>query len=93
MIYLSSFGIIKVLRGWSIASPRSDNLSHIQFLVATQKVFVDIVAKHVNQPRNPHLYTEIAKEIVMKRNRVLLSFFKELKRELELGDLQSRKSG
>jgi uncharacterized protein len=47
------------------------------------------VAKHINQLRNPHPYTKAAAAIVEKRNQVLLTYFRELKSELELSDLNS----
>jgi uncharacterized protein len=48
------------------------------------------VAKHVNQLRNPHPYTKVARELVQERNRVLLMYFEKLKSELELTDLKSK---
>jgi HD superfamily phosphodiesterase len=50
------------------------------------------VAKHIDQVRNPHLYTETARILVEKRNRVLLTYFRHLKTELELSDLTLKKN-
>jgi uncharacterized protein len=50
------------------------------------------VAKHINQLKNPHPYTKAARALVEERNRMLLTYFKELKNELELRDLESKKS-
>jgi putative nucleotidyltransferase with HDIG domain len=49
------------------------------------------VAKHINQLRNPHLYTKPAKDLVEERNRMLLLYFGELKNELELRDNEPNK--
>jgi HD superfamily phosphodiesterase len=50
-----------------------------------------LIAKHINQVRNPHMYTETARVIVEKRNWILLTYFRKLKTELELSDLKSKK--
>lgn len=45
------------------------------------------VIKHIRWIKKPHLYTEVAKSIAEKRNKIISAFFKELKKEIELKDL------
>jgi len=41
------------------------------------------VAKHIRWLKSPHLYTKTAQEIARRRNEIVSTFFKELKKELE----------
>lgn len=41
------------------------------------------VAKHIRWLKKPHLYTKTAQEIARKRNEIVSTFFKELKKEIE----------
>jgi len=42
------------------------------------------VAGHIRWLKHPHLYTKTAQEMARRRNRTVSTFFKELKKELEL---------
>jgi len=52
------------------------------FETETQKK--SYVAGHIRWLKHPHLYTKTAQEMARRRNRTVSTFFKELKKELEL---------
>jgi len=47
------------------------------------------VIKHISWIKKPHLYTETAKNIAEKRNRIVLIFFDQLGKEIKLEDLKT----
>jgi len=47
------------------------------------------VIKHVNWIKKPHLYTETAKKIAEKRNKIVSPFFDQLRKEIKLEDLET----
>jgi len=48
------------------------------------------VVEHISWIKKPHLYTETAKNIAEKRNKIVSLFFNQLKKEIKLEDLKSK---